>query len=92
MHGVLEKRPASRKDAGHFFGGKMLQYSKRLLIFAAIKQFNTLIIMKKNPFEIKKSPRELITAQALSLDDYVMHDLGANRPSCASNSRIIIDK
>lgn len=75
-----------------FFWGKMLQYSKSLLIFAAIKQFNTLIIMKKNPFEIKKSPRELITAQAIALDDYVMLDIGANRPSCASNSKIIIEK
>jgi hypothetical protein len=70
----------------------MLQYSKRLLIFAAIKQFNTLIFMKKNPFEIKKSPRELIAVQALSLDDYVMPYLGEKSPSCASNSRIIIDK
>ncbi len=48
--------------------------------------------MKKNPFEIKKSPRELIAAQALSLDDYVMPYLGEKSPSCASNSRIIIDK
>ena len=75
-----------------FFWGKMLQYSKRLLIFGAIKQFNTLIIMKKNPFEIKKSPRELITAQAIALDDYVKLYDGEKSPSCASNSKIIIEK
>lgn len=48
--------------------------------------------MKKNPFEIKKSPRELIAVQALSLDDYVMPYIESKKPSCASNSRIIIDK
>lgn len=48
--------------------------------------------MKKNPFEIKKSPCEVIAVQALSLDDYVMNDMQTERPSCASNSRIIIDK
>ena len=48
--------------------------------------------MKKNPFEIKKSPCEVIAVQALSLDDYVMLYDGEKSPSCASNSRIIIDK
>jgi hypothetical protein len=30
--------------------------------------------MNKNPFAIRKSPAQAITAQALALDDYVMRD------------------
>ena len=30
--------------------------------------------MNKNPFAIRKSPMEIITAQAVALDDYVMRD------------------
>ena len=30
--------------------------------------------MNKNPFAIRKSPVEMIAAQAVALDDYVMRD------------------
>ena len=30
--------------------------------------------MNKNPFAIRKSPVEIIAAQAVALDDYVMRD------------------
>ena len=30
--------------------------------------------MNKNPFAIRKSPVQVITAQAVALDDYVMRD------------------
>ena len=40
-----------------------------------------------NPFAIRKSPVELITAQTLTLDDYVKRtDLPGSNP-CMSNSR-----
>jgi hypothetical protein len=46
--------------------------------------------MKKNPFEIKKSPCEVIAVQALSLDDYMKgiydnpNGHGNGQPSCSS--------
>ena len=49
--------------------------------------------MKKNPFEIKKSPCEIIAVQAIALDDYVklsVDDRGAGH--CTSSKGIIIDK
>ncbi len=44
-------------------------------------------VMKKNPFEIRKSPSEIIAAQAIALDDYVNLDLdgaGVGMTSCTS--------
>ena len=32
-------------------------------------------VMKKNPFEIRKSPCEIIAVQAIALDDYVKLEL-----------------
>ena len=32
-----------------------------------------------NPFAIRKSPVELITAQALTLDDYLKNDIDGDR-------------
>ena len=50
-------------------------------------------VMKKNPFEIRKSPSEIIAAQAIALDDYVkLHDGGGPRTNCTSGKGIIIDK
>lgn len=43
-------------------------------------------VMKKNPFEIRKSPCEIIAAQAIALDDYVKLELdGAGMASCMSS-------
>ena len=43
-------------------------------------------VMKKNPFEIRKSPSEIIAAQAIALDDYVKLELdGAGMASCMSS-------
>jgi hypothetical protein len=50
-------------------------------------------VMKKNPFEIKKSPCEIIAAQAIALDDYVkLSERGTGAGSCASSKGIIIEK
>ena len=39
----------------------------------------------ENPFEIRKSPVELITAQTLTLDDYVKRiDPGTDRIHCST--------
>ena len=49
--------------------------------------------MKKNPFEIRKSPSEIIAAQAIALDDYVkLYDEGMSARSCASAKGPIIEK
>ena len=50
--------------------------------------------MKKNPFEIKKSPCEIIAAQAIALDDYVKLDDGGRgvSVSCASSKGPFIEK
>ena len=40
--------------------------------------------MKKNPFEIKKSPCEIIAAQAIALDDYVKLQVDGRGVSCMS--------
>ena len=49
--------------------------------------------MKKNPFEIRKSPCEMIAVQAIALDDYVKLSVDDRRAgSCMSSKGIIIDK
>ena len=49
--------------------------------------------MKKNPFEIRKSPCEIIAVQAIALDDYVkLADGGRGAGSCTSSKGIIIEK
>ena len=48
-------------------------------------------VMKKNPFEIRKSPSEIIAAQAIALDDYVKLDLDASI-KCTSAKGPIIEK
>ena len=40
-----------------------------------------------NPFGIRKSPVELITAQTLTLDDYVKRSDNTPFKSCMSNRR-----
>ena len=40
-----------------------------------------------NPFGIRKSPVELITAQTLTLDDYVKRTDQPGSKPCMSNSR-----
>ena len=40
--------------------------------------------MKKNPFEIRKSPSEIIAAQAIALDDYVKLQVDGRGVSCMS--------
>lgn len=40
-----------------------------------------------NPFAIRKSPVELITAQTLTLDDYVKRTDTPGSTPCMSNSR-----
>ena len=50
-------------------------------------------VMKKNLFEIRKSPCEIIAVQAIALDDYVkLNDGGGPRTNCTSGKGIIIDK
>ena len=49
-------------------------------------------VMKKNPFEIRKSPCEIIAAQAIALDDYVKLNDGGRGASCTSSKGIIIEK
>ena len=51
-------------------------------------------VMKKNPFEIRKSPCEIIAVQAIALDDYVKLDDGGRGASinCTSSKGIIIEK
>ena len=45
--------------------------------------------MNENPFRIRKSPVEIISAQALTLDDYVQRDIDAgDRVSfCATTNK-----
>jgi hypothetical protein len=40
--------------------------------------------MKKNPFEIRKSPCEIIAAQAIALDDYVKLEDSINVIGCTT--------
>ncbi len=48
--------------------------------------------MKKNPFEIKKSPCEIIAVQAIALDDYVkLDDGGGARINCTSGKGRLIE-
>ena len=49
-------------------------------------------VMKKNLFEIRKSPCEIIAVQAIALDDYVKLNDGGRGASCTSSKGIIIDK
>ena len=49
-------------------------------------------VMKKNLFEIRKSPCEIIAVQAIALDDYVKLDDGGRGASCTSSKGIKIDK
>lgn len=51
-------------------------------------------VMKKNPFEIRKSPCEIIAAQAIALDDYVKLDEGDRgvSVSCTSSKGPKIEK
>ncbi len=50
-------------------------------------------VMKKNPFEIKKSPCEIIAVQAIALDDYVkLDDSGRASINCSSAKGPIIEK
>jgi len=50
--------------------------------------------MKKNPFEIRKSPCEIIAVQAIALDDYVKLDDGGRGVSvnCTSSKGPFIEK
>ena len=50
--------------------------------------------MKKNPFEIRKSPCEIIAVQAIALDDYVKLDEGGRGVSinCTSSKGPFIEK
>lgn len=43
--------------------------------------------MKKNPFEIRKSPSEIIAVQAIALDDYVKLDDGGRGVSICTSSK-----
>lgn len=45
------------------------------------------IVMKKNPFEIRKSPSEIIAVQAIALDDYVKLNDGGRGVSICTSSR-----
>ncbi len=50
-------------------------------------------VMKKNPFEIKKSPCEIIAVQAIALDDYVkLAEDGKASINCSSAKGPIIEK
>jgi hypothetical protein len=41
--------------------------------------------MSKNPFEIKKTPRAIVSAQAIKLDDFVKKsDNWMNLPKCGT--------
>lgn len=44
-------------------------------------------VMKKNPFEIRKSPCEIIAVQAIALDDYVKLDDGGRGVSICTSSK-----
>ena len=48
--------------------------------------------MKKNPFEIRKSPSEIIAAQAIALDDYVKLQEEGKAECTSGKWSIIIDK
>lgn len=41
-------------------------------------------VMSKNPFEIKKTPRAIVSAQAIKLDDFVKKSDQASIPKCGT--------